>query len=473
MSACKLYLPAVLMLPWYSLFAQGTGGGLQFRFRYTAGDALPVWVASGNLNVKIREWSFPFTAQYTNRQLSYSHPFNRIGIRPTHKNLTLHAGYSTMNFSPDYFQGQVFLGGGAEYSRGAWKTSGFYGQFKRADLKDGIYSPSRLGGGFSAGYKNGKWECRSGFIYLYEKPLLQSAERTNLAGGILCKAPLGKQIRWEQEHAFSILNKNRAVFKHRALLLYSSGRLKASAGYSITGAGYESWGVFSQACDEDRLSAGASYDVLKRYRAQVQWERSRRGLSRGRTETHVRDHLSASLSGKSKKGATISFRSSASKVITRSTKENISLITALWQGQNNLTLSRGFTLKNCKLNTNLNITQLFAAAGKYFACTSVRLEAGTGISHSAGRYAVTIRLRADEKLRHGAGAQFEYMPGKGAFRIHFSPLITTSTLAEKKYTFTTQGGIRFRKTGSRVSGSVDGHLSPGRWEVQYTTTLQW
>ncbi len=76
------------------------------------------FVATGNLNFTIYGVSLPFTFSYSNQQVNYRtpQPFNIIGVSPSYKKLTLHAGYRNMTFSPLTLSGYTYLGGGVEYS---------------------------------------------------------------------------------------------------------------------------------------------------------------------------------------------------------------------------------------------------------------------------------------------------------------------------------------------------------------------
>ncbi len=79
------------------------------------------FIASGNLTASYAGISFPVTFNYSNQNFSVSRqPFNIVGISPTYKNLTLHAGFRNMSFSPHTLAGHNFLGGGIE-----WKAKKF------------------------------------------------------------------------------------------------------------------------------------------------------------------------------------------------------------------------------------------------------------------------------------------------------------------------------------------------------------
>lgn len=76
--------------------------------------------------------SLPFTLQLSDRKLNYNRPtFNRFGISPIYKKMTLHAGYRNMNFSPYIMSGYTFLGGGVELNPKKLRFSAMYGKLEQ------------------------------------------------------------------------------------------------------------------------------------------------------------------------------------------------------------------------------------------------------------------------------------------------------------------------------------------------------
>ena len=114
-------------------------------------------VASGNINFNIYGWNVPFSYTISNYENSYQQPFNQYSINPTYKWVTLHAGYSNMNFSPFTLSGHSFLGAGVEIAPpGIFRFSLMYGRLMRAiepDTANSSIVPSyrRIGYGFKAG----------------------------------------------------------------------------------------------------------------------------------------------------------------------------------------------------------------------------------------------------------------------------------------------------------------------------------
>jgi len=123
--------------------------------------AIPNWYIQGQPTISVYNMQFPFSANYSNQQLSYTQPFNQYGISPTYKSLTMHLGYRNMTFSKYSMSGVTFLGAGIELNPGKWRLAGFYGRFARAIGEDSsliqqnivvIPAYERWGYGFKIGY---------------------------------------------------------------------------------------------------------------------------------------------------------------------------------------------------------------------------------------------------------------------------------------------------------------------------------
>lgn len=122
---------------------------------------------NGNLNATILgEIQVPVSFTYSNQKFNYSQPFNqqqfnRFGISPKYKWVTVHAGWRSMNFSPYSLSGHTFLGGGIELKPGKWSFSGMYGRLLKAVEYDSVGFASgnkpiyqRIGMGVNAKYEN-------------------------------------------------------------------------------------------------------------------------------------------------------------------------------------------------------------------------------------------------------------------------------------------------------------------------------
>ncbi|WMN12699.1 hypothetical protein QYS49_34350 [Marivirga salinae] len=125
-------------------------GGEQRRDPYN-------YYLNGNLNFSIYGLSVPLTFNFSNQQFGFQQPFNQYGVSPTYKWMTLHAGYTSMSFSPYTLSGHLFLGGGIELRPdGPWSVSAMAGRLQKpiaADTaagNDPMYQ--RFGYGTNVGY---------------------------------------------------------------------------------------------------------------------------------------------------------------------------------------------------------------------------------------------------------------------------------------------------------------------------------
>ncbi len=96
----------------------------------------PNWFIQGAPTISIYGMQFPFTANYSNNQFSYSQPFNQYGVSPRYKWVTLHGGYRNMTFSKYSMAGVTFLGGGVDLNPGKFRFSAFYGRFAKGIEQD-------------------------------------------------------------------------------------------------------------------------------------------------------------------------------------------------------------------------------------------------------------------------------------------------------------------------------------------------
>lgn len=68
----------------------------------------------GNISLSFYGFEVPLSITYRDAQSSFTGPFRRIGISPSYKWVKIHAGYSSVNFSPYILSGMPLLGGGVE-----------------------------------------------------------------------------------------------------------------------------------------------------------------------------------------------------------------------------------------------------------------------------------------------------------------------------------------------------------------------
>ncbi len=142
-----------------------TSGGISLnQVFYHSGDTLSQrnpysYTLMANLNLSVYGWSVPLSAVYSNRQWSYHQPFNQFSLHPSYKWIRLHAGYTSMNFSPYTLGGHQFLGGGIELTPdNGFKFSAMFGRLQKRILQDSAMEGEpafrRIGTGLKAEYSN-------------------------------------------------------------------------------------------------------------------------------------------------------------------------------------------------------------------------------------------------------------------------------------------------------------------------------
>jgi len=90
------------------------------------------WYISGSPTLTIYNLTLPFSFTISEQQRYFSQPFNRFGVSPYYKWVTLHGGYRSMYFSDYTLAGEVFLGGGVELNPGKFRFAAMYGRFRKA-----------------------------------------------------------------------------------------------------------------------------------------------------------------------------------------------------------------------------------------------------------------------------------------------------------------------------------------------------
>ena len=121
------------------------------------------YFATGNLNVSLYGWNVPLSFSYSNQGVSFLQPFNQFSMHPTYKWITLHAGFTSMNFSPYTLGGHLFSGVGVDATpTSKLKISALYGRFLKAVQPDTTAGSKvqaaydRYGYGMKVGYGDGK-----------------------------------------------------------------------------------------------------------------------------------------------------------------------------------------------------------------------------------------------------------------------------------------------------------------------------
>lgn len=117
------------------------------------------YFASGNVNLSLYGWSVPLSFSVSNHNYTFSQPFNQYSLHPSWKWITVHAGYTSMAFSPYTVNGHIFSGAAIELEpEGNFRFSAFYGRFLKAieaDMLKALASYQRRGYGLKASFGEG------------------------------------------------------------------------------------------------------------------------------------------------------------------------------------------------------------------------------------------------------------------------------------------------------------------------------
>lgn len=113
---------------------------------------------SGNPEVSLYGWRIPMSFSLSKKQTSFQQPFNRFGLSPTYKWITLHMGHRNVQFSPYTLAGHAMLGGGIELKPGKFRMGFMIGRLNKATVIDTVsmslvpFSFSRKGMAVKVGY---------------------------------------------------------------------------------------------------------------------------------------------------------------------------------------------------------------------------------------------------------------------------------------------------------------------------------
>jgi hypothetical protein len=115
---------------------------------------------NANLNLSLYGvLQLPFSfVWYNQQQASYNYPsFNRYGISPKYKWITVHLGHRSMRLSEYTLNGYAFLGAGVELTPGKFRFAAMYGKFNQNSdvdpyMADSIPQYTRRGWAVKAGY---------------------------------------------------------------------------------------------------------------------------------------------------------------------------------------------------------------------------------------------------------------------------------------------------------------------------------
>jgi hypothetical protein len=180
------------------------------------------FILTANATASVYGIEFPFSFSISDKQKSYSQPFNQFGLSPHWRWITVHGGYRNLTFSNFTMAGHTFLGGGIELTPGIFRFGFLYGRFDRKTTENQVYQNDSLPGfarrGFAVKVGVGTQENFCDLILLRVRDdstsLHQSdtsAIRTpeqNVVVGLNSHFTFFKKLIWEVEGAFSLYTTN-------------------------------------------------------------------------------------------------------------------------------------------------------------------------------------------------------------------------------------------------------------------------
>lgn len=129
------------------------------------------WYLSGSPTLKIYDVTLPFTFVYSEQERNFTQPFNKYGVSPYYKWITLHAGWRNIHYSDYTLGGATFLGGGFDLNPGKLRVGAIYGKFRNRTVVDETFTsrysyalPSYERWGFAAKIGLGKGPNYTDFI---------------------------------------------------------------------------------------------------------------------------------------------------------------------------------------------------------------------------------------------------------------------------------------------------------------------
>src|SRR5687767_6807251 len=164
--------------------------------------------------------SIPVSATITQQNRSFTQPFNQFGLSPHYKDVTVHLGYRSMNFSDFTLAGNIFLGAGFEVAphNANVRFSGMYGRLVKpvspGRLVDGVIAgePAYRRMGYAGKISFGKNGNLLDFILLKAKDdensikadtLQDLKPAENLVLGFRVAQKLSERIKFDIQYAFS------------------------------------------------------------------------------------------------------------------------------------------------------------------------------------------------------------------------------------------------------------------------------
>lgn len=274
-----------------------------------------------SLSPQINNLSLPFTVIINQQQTRFTQPFNRFGISPKYKWVTLHAGHRNLNFSDFTLSGITFFGAGIELKPGKWNFGGMYGKFRDAeDEVTTLYQIPRLerkGYAGRVGYGDKKNNLNFVFmraeddensINLSDSLMRNIENKANTALGVKSDVSLGKRLKWNIDAGLSLMTENLNAIGSEDLegelpfdakvnasshinyagstnLTYKMKKMNIGAQYRYIQDGYESLGLNYLLSDLQQFTINLQRTMLK--------QKMNVNLSFGRMQNNLSERLAS------------------------------------------------------------------------------------------------------------------------------------------------------------------------------------
>lgn len=85
---------------------------------------------NANLNLNFKDIDIPLAVAVNEQGSAFRHPFNRFGISPNYKALTLHLGHRNLHWSPFVLGGATVFGAGVEFNPGKLRMGALIGRLE-------------------------------------------------------------------------------------------------------------------------------------------------------------------------------------------------------------------------------------------------------------------------------------------------------------------------------------------------------
>ena len=211
------------------------------------------WQLTGSPTISIYGWQIPFSFNYGSRSRSFNQPFNRYGLSPYYKWLTLHGGYRSIRMNPYVMSGVQFLGAGVEMNPKGFRFAAFYGRFSKPIAQDTnssvteIPAYKRMGYGAKIGVGNRRSYLDISLVKVYDvlgSTTIQDTNsikpQDNIALGISSRLAITKRITFHFDVGASLLNRdlNQAIIDTAQSINPLPGFLQPSVGIQYLTAWY-------------------------------------------------------------------------------------------------------------------------------------------------------------------------------------------------------------------------------------------